>query len=258
MHRIGEIDLDGLAAVCRLQGQDGLPYPFGHAHAHVQHDEVAAAVADRFDSGDLSALRDWTDAYIAAEIWVVCRVHDSSADTADRRILAHRAGDAGFLASQRSNDDVVEVSTLSALDLGAAVAGSIELTNPGSRPRIVVPGYVGYFAEATGIDDDIDDAQYSVPVAVNRPTAPAHSGVADDDVTAIATIQSRWQPARRWGVDWATNVVACIHIEADGDYVYTPAFSHAVPVTEHSLGERIDRLIAEDITALRLQRGIVC
>lgn len=251
---VGEIGLDDLAAVCRSSGQDGLPYPLGPSHPHRQHDGSVAVVVDRGHGVDLNAFREWTDAYVAADIWVSCRVHHSSAAIPDRRIFAHRAGDAGFLASQHGND--VAVSAMSAFNLGVAVAGSVGLTEPGSHQRVVVPGYVGYFADPIAVEDSDDDSVRSVRVAADQPSAPAHSVVADDEVTAIATIQSRWQPARRWGVDWTKNLIACVHADADGDYIYAPDFSHAVPVTEQSLGERIDRLIADDISALRRQHGI--
>jgi hypothetical protein len=80
--------------------------------------------------------------------------------------------------------------------------------------------------------------------------------VADDQVAAVATIQTRWQPPRSWGVDWTKNFVAWIRVEADGDYIYTSDFSHAVPLTERHLRGLIDRLIAEDVSALRRQRSI--
>jgi hypothetical protein len=257
LRRVGEISLCDLMAIGRLRGQDGLPYPFGHTHPHKQHGNCISSVADRLDNGDLSAFGDWIDAYVAAEIWVACRVHHAGADTPDRRILAYRAGEAGYLASQRSNDDVVEVSGLSALDLGAAIAESVDLTEPGTRPRIIVPGYVGYFAHRAAADnDDSDDHVYSVRVADHRSAQPAHPVVADEEVTAIATIQSRCQPPRTWGVDWTKSFLAFVQINADGDYIYTSDFSHAVPLTEKFLGERIDTLIAEDISALRRQRRI--
>ena len=145
---------------------------------------------------------------------------------------------------------------MSAFDLGAAVAGAVGLTEPGSHHRIIVPGYVGYFTDPIAVEDSDDYSVSSVRVAADQPPAPTHSVVADDEVTAIATIQSRWQPARRWGVDWTKNLIACVRADADGDYIYAPDFSHAVPVTEQSLGERIDRLIAVDITALRHQHGL--
>jgi hypothetical protein len=47
-------------------------------------------------------------------------------------------------------------------------------------------------------------------------------------------------------VDWTRAVLVCVQTESDGDYVYTPDFSHAVPMSEESLSERIDALIAED------------
>ena len=245
--RVGEIGLDDLAAVCRSSGQDGLPYPLGASHPRRQYDRSGHDV-------DLNAFREWTDAYVVADIWLSCRVHYSSDVIPDRRIFAHRAGDAGFLASQHGND--VTVSAMSAFDLGVAVAGSVGLTAPGSHRRVVVPGYVGYFADPIAVEDSDDDSVLSVRVVADQPSAPAHSVVADDKVTAIVTIQSRWQPARRWGMDWTKDLIACVHAYADGDYIYAPDFGHAVPVTEQALGERIDRLIAEDITALRRRHGL--
>jgi hypothetical protein len=258
LRRVGEVNLCDLAAIGRLQGREGLPYPFAHTNPQSQHEEGTSAVADRLEHGDLSAFQEWTDAYVAADIWVACRVHHSSAGTPDRRILAYRAGEAGYLACQRSNDDMVEVSKLSAVELGAAIVTSVGLTEPGAQPRIVIPGYVGYFADraVTEYDHSDDDEVYSVRVAAHRLSQPTHPETADEDVTAVATIQSRWQPPRQWGVDWAKSVVVCIQIDADGDYVYTPDFSHAVPLTEHLLRERIDSLITEDISALRREGRI--
>ncbi len=201
-------------------------------------------MADRLDHGDLRPFRGWIDAYIDADIWVACRVHYRNPDTPDRRILAYYAGQTGYIAAQRSNDDVVEVSELSAADLGASIAGSVGLIRPGrTQPGIVIPGYVGYFVHEATPDDD--DEVYAVRVG-DRSSQHEHPVVDDGDVTALAIIQSRWQPPRRWGVDWTKSVVVCVQTESDGDYIYTPDFSHAVPVTELVLSERIDELIAED------------
>jgi hypothetical protein len=250
MDPVGEISVDDLAALGRLQGQEGVPYPFGYT-PHKQRREPRSSVAD------LSVFREWTDAYVAAEIWVACRVHHSDADIPGRRILAYRAGETGYLACQRSNDDTIEVSRLPALDLGTAIASAVGLAAPGKQPRIVIPGYIGYFAGATAshYDDGDDDEAFAVRVVAHRSSRPADAVVADDKVTAVATIQSRWQPPRKWGVDWAKSFIAWIHVDADGDYIYTPEFSHAIPLTEQVLRERIDRLIAEDVSALRRRRG---
>jgi hypothetical protein len=259
LRRVGEINLGDLEMIGRLQGQEGLPYPFGYAHPYEHRDERISSIADRLADGDLSAFREWTETYVAAEIWVACRVHHGGVDIPDRRILAYRAGDAGFLAAQRSHDDVIEVFTLAAVDLGAGIVRSIGLTQPGRQAGIVVPGYVGYFADTdtdTDYLDGDDDGVFSVRTAVHQPLRSAHPIVADDDVAALAIIQSRWQPARSWGVDWAKPVVACVRIADDGDYIYTPDFSHAVPLAEPSLSEAIDRLIIEDIAVVRHQRGI--
>jgi hypothetical protein len=258
LHRVGEINLCDLEMIGRLQGQEGLPYPFGTTHPREQHDERIPSVAERLEHGDLSAFREWAETYVAADIWVACRVHHSSADRHGRRILAYRAGEAGYLACQRSNSDIVDVSRLSALDLGAAIAGAVGLTEPGTQPSLVIPGYVGYFGHRAATEyDDSDDEVWPVLVAAHRPPQPVHSVVADENVTAITTIQSRWQPPRHWGVDWTKNVIVYLQIDGDGDYVYRPDFSHAVPLTEHLLSERIDGLIAEDIAALRRERRIV-
>ncbi len=249
---VGVINLADLAAVGRLRGHDGLSYPFAYTRPQKQHRQRIASVADRLDDGDLSAFRAWIDAYIDANIWVACRVHHRNPGNRGGRMLAYSAGQAGYVASQRENDDVVEVSELSALDLGAVIAGSVGLAKSGSQPQVVIPGYIGYFAPhaAADYDDSGNDAFYSVAVADRLPQA--HPVVDDEDVTAVAIIQSRWQPPRRWGVDWTKNVVVCVQTESDGDYIYAPDFGHAVPVNEQILSERIDELIAEDIeTAAR-------
>jgi hypothetical protein len=203
---VGVIDLGDLSAISRLNGRDGLPYPFAHAHPHKQSEKLSAAGVDRLDREDLSEFRGWMDAYIAVDIWVACRVHHRNSDTPGRRILAYYAGQTGYIAAQRINEDVVEVSELSAVDLGAVIAGSVGLIRPGRmQPGIVIPGYVGYFAhEATPDDDEV----YAVCVG-DRSSQHEHPVLTDEDVAAIALIQSRWQPARKWGVDRTKTVVAC-------------------------------------------------
>ncbi|WP_431195964.1 ESX secretion-associated protein EspG [Mycobacterium camsae] len=73
------------------------------------------------------------EALRSADIWVECRVHHRSGDLPDTRLLALRAGESGFLASQRTGQDVVDIYSLSAHDLGPAIARSVGLTGPGRR-----------------------------------------------------------------------------------------------------------------------------
>ncbi|MCV7284328.1 hypothetical protein H7J87_03205 [Mycolicibacterium wolinskyi] len=257
MRPVGEIELSDLAALGRLAGHESLPYPFAHTRTPHRGSERRDSVEDSLANGDLAQFREWTDAYVAADIWLTGRVHHRDASIADGRILGFRGGDTGYLARQRS-DDVVEIFAVPAEDLGAEGAGLVGLPTPGAHPRIVVPGYVGYFdgpADAAVAGDDSEGVG-SVLTAVKRPAAPDHHTIADDEVAAIAIIQSRCQPAREWGVDWTKPLVACLHIEGDGSYVYAPDFSHAVPVAESDLAGRVDRLISADIALLAHLRGM--
>ena len=238
MRRVGDLDLSELAAVRRSRGHDELPYPFAHTRKGAHRADHQPNV-----SGELS---DWVDAYLTAEVWVSCRVHHSDPTSADGRLLAYLSGTTAYLASQRDTEDVVDVSSLASADLGAAVADSIGLTGPGRREQIVIPGYVGYFTAQAATEFDCDD--YDHPVRISAGEAP-HADVrlvADDDVTALATIESRWQPPRNWGTEWTGNTLACVQIGEDGDYLYTPDFAYAVPVSRQALGNRIGALIARD------------
>lgn len=252
MNRVGSIDLVDLVGICELQGREGLPYPFWRTQAESSVQD-ASSLADRFTDGDLRVFREWAQAYVHADIWVECRVNYSSEDP-DMRILAYRAGQSGFFASQRPGEDVVDVFTLSPYELGAAIAGSVGLTTPGADTQIVIPGYLEKFM---GRVDDADDGDYEVEVSrpVSRPRRLG-SVVQGADVTVMATVQSRCQPAREWGVNWGQKVVVWVQINDDGDYIYSPDFSHAIPVTAQNLSKRIDQLIAKDVAALRQARGL--
>ncbi|MGV9801042.1 hypothetical protein ACWDTP_23640 [Mycobacterium sp. NPDC003449] len=243
MRRVGEIDLSELAAIGRLAGQDGLPYPF----AHTRGPGAGAAPAPAPDTDP--AFRRWADTYVTADIWLTCRVHHADADVADGRILGFHDADSGYVARQRGFDDVVEIFAVHPGDLGAATAALTGLTRPGTHPRIVVPGYIGYFGGPAGpgepeTDDEDDDRGVAVltPVAPRRD--PDHHTVADADVAAVAIFQSRWRPARQWGVDWTEPVLVAIRIDDDGDYRYLPDFNVAVPVDEATLSARIDAMTA--------------
>ena len=71
------------------------------------------------------------------------------------------------------------------------------------------------------------------------------------EVSAYSTVQSHWLPTRKWGFDGRKNSVVWIRVIDDGDYMYAPDFSHAVPMTAMALHQRVDELIAEDVAILR-------
>ncbi|MBX9640977.1 MAG: hypothetical protein K2X97_14935 [Mycobacteriaceae bacterium] len=249
---VGSISLTDFAALCDLQGHEDVPYPFAHSAPLLQDEGSDAGtrpVAERFSNGDLRIFAAWIEAYRRADIWVRCRVHYRCGP--DTRLLALRADESGFLASQRSGQDVVDVYSLSAYDLGPAIASSVVLTKPGRRSRIVIPSCVNYFVDA---DVDYDDDRV---VSVRAPVAgPTGVRVRDAEVAALATVQSHHLPARSWGVNWEEKFLVWVRVDDDGDYIYDAAFSHAEPMSERKLGERIDGLIGEDVAALRRRRGI--
>jgi hypothetical protein len=174
----------------------------------------------------------------------------------DTRVLAFRAGQFGFCATQRRDVDVVDVYQVSPYDLGAAICGSVQLSQPGNLPRISVPKYVNYFGSpAADLEDD--DFELAVFDAVPNDAGPAVAEVPNRGVACLGTVQSRCRPARSWGMDWHKNLVAWVQINDDGDYIYQPGFEHAVPMTEQTLVSRIDQLIAEDVAVLRQRRETV-
>jgi hypothetical protein len=243
---VGQIAAADLADIGRRAGHDGLPYPFRHTRA--EHRSVRPTTPQRPDEGEFAPFKTWADAYAAAEIWVTCRVHHRRGDIAVGRVLGFFAGDDGYLATQRS-DEAIAVYTMRAGELAAAIAGSAGLSRPGRHRQVVVPGYVGYFTKATNstaVDDD-ECGPVSVLDSPRRPSQPRPELLADSDVAAVTIIQSRYRPAREWGVDWAKPLIACVQIDGDGDYIYLSDYSEAIPATEAILAERVGRLIADDL-----------
>ncbi|MBX9639478.1 MAG: ESX secretion-associated protein EspG [Mycobacteriaceae bacterium] len=264
LQALGSIHVADLVAIRVSRGNDGLPYPFTQARPNSAGLPDAAAltsVCARLRDGDLRNIRRWVETYDRADIWVECRVLHSSHDVPDARIMAFRAGQSGYLAVQRPDDDVVDVSELSPYSLGPAIAHLVGLTGPGSHARIVVPKYVDYFAAAAAAaaaaedEDDDDDYHESVLQPVRSVVGRAVK-VSNADVRAVATIQSRCQHARSWGVDWGRRFLFLVQIRDDGDYLYDRDFSLASPIAETRLSERIDGLIAEDVAVLRNRRGL--
>lgn len=246
LSRVGAIDVMELTAISEAHGRDFIPYPFRQTKYdrfanNDEYAEYARSVPDRFYHGDLSVFRQWAGTYVNADIRVECQVRYLG-DTPNVRLMAHRAGELGFFAAQRSDEDVIDVFTLSPYELGTAIAGGVELTQPGKHAEIVVPDYVRPTNPAP------DTGDFSVREVV---TGLAVTKVPHSDVVALATIQSHFRPTRTWGVDQGKNGVVWLRAKNDGDYIYAPDFSHATPLTRKILSRRTDELIAEDIAVLR-------
>jgi hypothetical protein len=251
VQRIGSISLLDLDIISRSQGRDFLPYPFMFTQPsrftyHHEYVDYAASVPDRFNNGDLRIFRRCALSYAHADIRVECHVQSIPADTPSVRVVAYRVDQLGFLATQRPDDDIVDVDELSPYLLGRAVSHTVALTRPGRRSEIVIPEYVAVSdnanaPEGLGVRQMIDTSSVTkVPRA---------------DVTAVGTVQSHWRPARRWGLDPGKSVVVWVRIKDDGEYIYTADFSEARPMTGPTLAERIDQLIAEDVKVLRQLRS---
>lgn len=243
LKRLGRIDLQDLDIISAYLGREFLPFPLLQTlpHRFTYFDEYAAharSVPDRLNHGDLAVFKKWFGSLADADLRVECRVQHFATDTPAERMLAHRSGESGFLAIQRP-DDVVDIFTLSPYDLGPAIAGSVDLTQPGSRPAVVIPEYVPLALR----DGQQTDADHTRAVTVSRA-----------EVRAYATVQSHRRPARDWGVDQETETVVWVRLAEDGDYAYVPGYTCATPMSRRHLSERIDRLIAADIIALRQTR----
>ena len=248
LDQIGSIELTDLDIISRSAGRDFLPYPFmltrpSRFSSENEYLEYATSVPDRFNYGDLRTFRRWAVSYVYSEIRVECHVQYIPADTPSVRMVANRVGELGYLARQREvpDEDIVDVYEVSPYDLGRVIAESAGLTRPGSQPAIVIPEYVA--------PADNSDAAEDFRVLDTIDTTIAH--VRRADVTAFATVQSHWRPTRRWGLDPGKKAVVWVRIRDDGEYIYSPDFRRARPLTETILAERIDKLIAGDVAALR-------
>ena len=244
---VGTLDLFALKAIGKFYGRDFLPYPFmiKQGMRFATADEATAygnAALDRFHYGDLGIFTDCVFGYAHADIRVECHVQYIPADTPSVRVTAYRIGELGFFAAQQPDADEVDIYTLSPYDLGAAVCDELALTQPGRHPRIVVPEYAP--KPRAEFDAGDFDVQHTLE-ASSEVIIPA------SEVSAYSTVQSHWLPTRNWGFDGRKSAVVWIHIIDDGDYMYAPDFSHAVPMTKAALNLRVDELIAEDVEILR-------
>lgn len=249
LRELGSISLLDLDIINSFYGRDFLPFPFMFTQParfawHDEYAEYARSVPDRFNTGDLAIFQDCAWAYANADIRVECHVQYIPADTPGVRVIGFRVDQTGFLAKQRPDEDIIDIYALSPYLLGPAVADSAALKKPGGQPGIAIPDYVRPANNGEASDD----------VTIHRATTdgePSVTTLPRTAMTAVGTVQSHWRPTRSWGVDPGKDVAAWVRIKDDGDYLYTADFSEAKPMTVPSLSERIDRLITEDIKALR-------
>ncbi|ANW66313.1 hypothetical protein BCA37_24500 [Mycobacterium sp. djl-10] len=244
---IGALDLLDLQLINQRSGSDALPYPFMLTRPTRFEfvDEMAgyaSQLRDRLHSGDLSPFAGCVAALARADITVTGHVQYVPAETPSIRVLAVRAGQAGYMLEQRADADVVDVYALSPLELGSAIAAAMRLEHPGSHPRILNPEYVS--ARSAAADEDT--------VVVRRGiSTDAGVTVSFSQLTAYATVQSHWRPLREWGIDPRQESLIWVRIKDDGDYLGASDRSSGTPLTVSRLRERIDGLIAADVEALR-------
>ena len=248
LRKIGSIDLLDLDIISRFDGRDFLPYPFMFTQPsrfawHNEYVEYARSVPDRFHNGDLHTFQECARSYANADIRVECHVQCIAADTPSVRVVAARCDQAGFLAKQRPDEDVIDIYELSPYLLGPAVAESVALKKPGRRSAIVVPEYAPVTTNA-GASEDFT-SRHTIE------GAPSATQVPGTEVAAFGTVQSHWRPTRHWGIDPGKNAAVWVRIKDDGEYLYEPDFGEAKPMRRPMLAERIDRLISEDVKALR-------
>jgi hypothetical protein len=202
----------------------------------------ASSVPDRFRYGDLLKFYDCARTYVDADIRVECHVQYIPSDTASVRMVAYRRGELGFLATQRPDADVIDVHTVSAYELGAAICNFVSLDRPGRSSSIVVPEFVPRGRA------EFDDGDYIVRDVMDSPTDVV---VPQSEVAVYSTVQSHWRPTREWGPDRNKASIVWIRVRDDGDYVYEPQYACARPMTEPILQQRIDQLISDDVASLR-------
>jgi hypothetical protein len=252
LREIGSIDLLDLDIISTFYGRDFLPYPFMFTQPsrfawHDEYSGYARTVPDRFTNGDLRIFQECAGFYAHADIRVECHVQHIPADTPSIRVIAARFDQAGFLAKQRPDEDILDIYALSPYLLGPAVAEAAALDKPGGRPAIVIPEYLPGANNGESADD------FSIHHSVEG--APRAAEVPRALVTAFGTVQSHWRPTRWWGMDPGKNHAAWVRIKDDGDYLYQPDYTEARPLTSAALGARIDQLISEDVKALRQFRS---
>jgi hypothetical protein len=258
---LGTVAVVDLEAACELYGRAVLPYPLGRSRpvgsVWLATREVEP-IDDRLTDGDLRGIRAWVEALVRADVCVECRVTFTDEDSPDLRLHALRSGEVGFAAVQSSDRDavdIVDIYTMSPEVLGAVIADSVGLTGAGEHARIAVPGFEDRLPASPEMLEEYDDFGFPIPRA--EPQEPAVRTVERHDVVATGTVQSRYDPARHWGVDPERRVLQWVQVGDDGDYLYAPGDAgYAEPVDAETLCAYIDGLIADEFAVMRERRGL--
>ncbi|CPW81463.1 ESX secretion-associated protein EspG [Mycobacteroides abscessus] len=254
LERLGRIQIVDLEIAATFYGEAFLPHPFrwakqGQFSTLNEHRDYARSVPDRLSHGDLGLLQTWFDTYRRSDIRVECNVNAIDPEGSGAQVLAHRLGDSGYLATQVPGENEIDIFGVSPYELADAVVSRIKLTRPGRHAEISVPGMVERLPE------EAPDRSHSI--RENLELEPVRIvSVSVDEIAAFSLIQSNWRPARFWGFDPEKSLVAWGTRKGDGDYISVPSLSgEAKPMARSDLIGRINRLIAEDIVALREARG---
>lgn len=261
MDLVGTVAVVDLEAACELYGRDMLPYPLGRSRPVgslwlLTRD--VEPIEDRLHRGDLEWVRAWVEALVRADVSVECRVRYRDADIPDLRLHGKRSGEAGFLAVQRRDPDVVDAVDVYAVSpgtLAAVITESVGLVGAGGQPRITVAGDAVGLPTPSESFDEYDD--FGFPIADDGPRGQDVLAVDEREVVATGTVQSHHEPARDWGVDPERQLLQWVQIRDDGDYLYAPGEAgYAEPLDAAALRDCIDRLIANDLAVLRERRGL--
>lgn len=254
LERLGQIQIVDLEIAATFYGEESLPHPFtwvkpGQFSTLNEYRDYARSVPDRLVHGDLSLLQTWFDTYRRSDIRVECYVNAIDPEGLGAQILAQRLGDSGYLATQIPGENEIDIFAVSPYELADAIVSRIELTKPGCHPEISVAGMAELFPE------EPPNRPHSIRENLELDAVPVVS-VSVDEIAVFSLIQSNWRPARFWGFDREKSLVAWGTRKGDGDYISVPSLSgEAKPMDRSDLIGRINRLIAEDIVAVREARG---
>lgn len=243
--RIGSMAPFDLIVLAKYVGMEDLPFPFlGCDQRSFGTIEECRGYEDVVISSYLAeeerCINRWFASYLHADIWVECV-------TQLLPMLAHRQGQAGYFAVQRSDDFAIDVYSVSPYNLGSAIAAGTSLTKPGGKDRVVLPGMpIPALAEQSADSGGFSISHTVAPPTISVLTAPYGE----------STVQSRHQPARERWWDFTRPRLNWVSVDGDGDYIVEPGGKYFMPMSRQALTRRIDELIASDVKAVRAARGL--